>query len=201
MELTSPSDANPEGYHRSSPLVIASYMIRGFAISGPGKILALLFKSGGGAVLALYVISSLQTFGVHWSFRLVVLCVSVLIVQLVTSLIKYFTLQFRYDDNKLSTKKGFSTQKILDFDWFNVRSIQLTRSAFQRRYSLASISLVTAGSEENAIEIPYIPYSLAIEWEKRVKDQQLAPVVRASGGRAHRFLSSWKSSSCRRRTG
>lgn len=179
MDLTNLSEANPDGYHRSAPLVIASYVIRGFAISGPGKILALLFKSGGGAVLALYVISSLQTFGVHWSFRLVVLCVSVLIVQIVTSLIKYFTLQFRYDENKLSTKKGFSTQKIVDFEWFNVRSIQLTRSTFQRRYSLASISLVTAGSEENAIEIPYIPYSLAIEWEKRVKDQQLDPVVRA----------------------
>ena len=182
MDTTSLTDASPDGYRRSSPLVIVSYVIRGFAIAGPGKLLALLIKSGGGAVLALYVISALQTFGVHWSFRLLVVCICVLVVQLVLSLIKYMTLAYRYDDNKISTKKGFSTQKTLDFDWFNVRSIQLTRSAFQRRFSLASISLVTAGSEENAIEIPYIPYALAIEWEKRVKEQQINEELRSPAG-------------------
>ena len=32
--------------------------------------------------------------------------------------------------------------------------------------------MVTAGSSKNTIEIPYIPYSLALEWENRVKDQE-----------------------------
>ena len=124
-------------------------------------------------MIALYVLSALRTFGVHWSFRLLVVCVCVLIVQLVISIFKYFTLQYRYDKNKISAKKGFRTQEVLDFDWFNVRSIALTRSAFQRRLNLASISLVTAGDEDDAIEIPYIPLPLALEWERHVKSQTL----------------------------
>ena len=123
--------------------------------------------------MALYALSALQTFGVHWSFRLLVVCFCVLIVQLVVSLFKYSTFQFRYDDNKISAKTALWAPKELDFDWFNVRSILLTRSAFQRRLNLASISLVTAGSSKNSIEIPYIPYSLALEWENRVKEQKI----------------------------
>ena len=173
MDTSTFTDASPDGFRRSSPLVIVSHVIRGFAIAGAGKILGLLVKSSGVAVLALYVISALQTFGVHWSIRLLVVCVCVLIVQLVISVFKYMTLQFRYDDTKISTKKGFGTQNILDFEWFNVRTFRLTRSMFQRRLNLASISVTTAGSSETAIEIPYIPYSLALEWEQRVRRQKL----------------------------
>ena len=154
-------------------MVIVGYVIRGFAVASTGKLLGLLVKGSGGAVLALYALSVLRTFGVHWSFRLLVVCFCVLIVQLVISLIKYATLQFRYDDNKISAKTGFRAQKVLDFEWFNVRSILLTQSAIQRRLNLASISLVTAGSSKNTIEIPYIPYSLALEWENRVKEQKI----------------------------
>ena len=171
MEPSSHTDTSSDSYRRSSPIVILSYVIRGFAITGPGKILGLLVKGGGGTMIALYVLSALRTFGVHWSFRLLVVCVCVLIVQLVISIFKYFTLQYRYDKNKISAKKGFRTQEVLDFDWFNVRSIALTRSAFQRRLNLASISLVTAGDEDDAIEIPYIPLPLALEWERHVKNQ------------------------------
>ena len=173
MDSSSLTDASPESYRRSSPFVIVSYVIRGFAIASTGKLLGLLVKGSGGAGLALYALSVLRTFGVHWSFRLLVVCFCVLIVQLVISSIKYATLQFRYDDNKISAKTGFRAQKVLDFDWFNVRSILLTQSAIQRRLNLASVSLVTAGSSKNTIEIPYIPYSLALEWESRVKEQEI----------------------------
>lgn len=173
MDRSTLTDTSPNGYRRSSPLVIVSSVIRGFTVASTGKVIGLLVTSSGGAVLAFYVISVLQTFNVHWSFRLLVVCFCVLIVQLVISVFKYLTLQFRYDHNKISTKKGIGTQNILDFDWFNVRSIRLTRSMFQRRLNLASISLVTAGSSETAIEIPYIPYSLALEWEQRVQEQAL----------------------------
>lgn len=171
MDTSTFTDAAPDGYRRSSPLVIVSHVIRGFAIAGVGKIFGLLVQSSGGALIALYVISALQTFGVHWSFRFLVVVFCVLIVQLVFSVFKYLTLRFRYDDTKISTKKGFGTQNILDFEWFNVRAFRLTRSMFQRRLSLASVSLTTAGSSQTAIEIPYIPYSLALEWEQRVRQQ------------------------------
>ncbi|MCY3540447.1 MAG: PH domain-containing protein [Gammaproteobacteria bacterium] len=172
--VTSPhAGASPESYQRSSPIVIVSYLVRGFAIATTGNVFGLLVKSSGGAVFALYVFNALQTSGMNWTIRLLIVCCCILLVQLVISVFKYFTLQFRYDDNKISAKKGLGTQEVLDFDWFNVRSIVLTRSAFQRPLNLASISLVTAGSSENAIEIPYIPYSLALEWEKRVKDQEI----------------------------
>lgn len=109
--------------------------------------------------------------GAHWFIRLLVVCFCILVVQLAISVFKYFTLQFRSNDKQISAKKGFFRQQILDFDWFNVRSFVLTRSVLQRRLNFASISLVTAGSSENSIEIPYIPYSLALEWERRVKEQ------------------------------
>ena len=173
MDKSPLSHANPESYRRSSPFVIVSYVVRGFAIASTEKLVGLLVRGSGGAVLALYALSALQMFGVHWSFRLLVVCFCVLIVQLVVSLFKYATLQFRYDNNKISAKTGFRTQTALDFEWFNVRSILLIRSAFQRRLNLASISLVTAGSSKNTIEIPYIPYSLALEWENRVKEQKI----------------------------
>ena len=173
MDTKTLADAKPESLQRSSPFVIVSYMIRGFAITAPGKIFALLFKGSSGAVLALYVLSALQTFGVHWFIRLLVVCFCVLLVQLVISLYKYFTLKFRYDENKISAKKGLFAQELQEFDSFNVRSFQLTRSALQRRLNLASVSLATAGSSDNTIEIPYIPYSLALDWEKRVKNQEL----------------------------
>ena len=173
MEPSSRTDSSSDSYRRSSPVVILSYVIRGFAITGPGKILGLLIKGGGGTMLAVSVLSALKTVGVHWSFRLLVVCVCVLSIQLVIAVFKYFTLQYRYDENKISAKKGFRTQEVLDFDWFNVRSIELTRSAFQRRFNLASISLVTAGSDDDAIEIPYIPLPLALEWERHVKRQTL----------------------------
>ncbi len=181
MEPSSRTDLTSDSYRRSSPIVILSYVIRGFAITGPGKILGLLVKGGGGTIVALYGLSALQSFGVHWSFRLFVVFFSILIVQIVISVFKYFTLQFRYDENKISAKKGFRTQTVIDFDWFNVRSIELTRSAFQRRLNLASISLVTAGDEDDAIEIPYIPLSLALEWEQRVKEQTTHTDDRESG--------------------
>ena len=171
MDPSGSAEETPDSYRRSSPIVILSYVIRGFAITGPGEILGLLIKGGGGALIALYALSALRTFGVQWYFRLLIVCFSVLLVQLVISVFKYFTLQFRYDEKKISAKKGFRTRIVLDFDWFNVRSIELTRSAFQRRLNLASISLVTAGDKDDAIEIPYIPLSLALEWEQRVKKQ------------------------------
>lgn len=176
MDTPTHIDASPESYQRSSPMVILSHLIRGFAIASPGKLLGLLIKGSGGAVLALYVLSTLQTFGVHWLFRLLVVCFCVLIVQLVISVFNYLTLQFHYDEKKISAKKGFRTREVLDFEWFNIRSIQLTQSVFQRRLNLASISLATAGSSKNAIEIPYIPYSLAVEWENRMKHQELNTV-------------------------
>lgn len=163
-------------YQRSSPLVIVGYLIRGFAIASAGKLFGLLLKGGGGAVLALYALGTLKMFGVHWSFRLLVLCLGVLIVQLVISVFKFWTLRFRWDDKKISTKTGLGSQKILDFDWFNVRSILLTQSPLQRLLKVADISLVTAGSSDNTIEIPYIPYSLALEWENRVKSQTVEQV-------------------------
>ena len=147
-------------------------MIRGFAITAPGQIFTLLFKGSSGAVLALYVLSAIQTFDVHWSVRLLVVCSCVLVVQLAISLFKYLTLKFRYDENKISAKKGLFASELQEFASFNVRSFQLTRSALQRRLNLASVSLATAGSSDNTIEIPYIPYSLALDWEKRVKYQE-----------------------------
>lgn len=173
MDTANLTNASPDSYQRSSPLVVAGYLIQGLAITGPGKILGLLVKGSVGSILALFVMSTLQTFGVHWFIRLLVVCFCVLVVQIVISVFKYFALQFRSDDNEISAKKGFFKQQILDFDWFSVRSIVLTRSVLQRRLDLASISLVTAGSSENSIEIPYIPYSLALEWERRVKEQEL----------------------------
>jgi len=151
-------------------------VLRGFAIASTGKLFGLLLKGGGGAVLALYALGTLKMFGVHWSFRLLVLCLGVLIVQLAISVFKFWTLRFRWDDKKISTKTGLGSQKILDFDWFNVRSILLTQSPLQRLLKVADISLVTAGSSDNTIEIPYIPYSLALEWENRVKSQTIEQV-------------------------
>ena len=189
MATSKHADASPESYQRSSPLAIISYLSRGFAIANPANLIGVLLKSSGGAVLALYVFSGLQSIDIHWFLRVLVLGVCVLAVQLAISVFKYFTLQFRYDENKISAKKGFGTQAILDFDWFSVRSIVVTRSVLQRGLDLASVSLVTAGSSENTIEIPYIPYSIAIDWEKRVKDhavqtdnraQQASPTDRAS---------------------
>ena len=172
MDTSTTTDASPASYQRSSPIVILSHLIRGFAIASPGKLLGLLIKGSGGAGLALYVLGTLQTFGIHWFFRLLVVLFCVLIVQLVISVFNYLTLQFHYDDKKISAKKGFRTRQVLDFEWFNVRSIQLTQSVIQRRLNLASISLATAGASKNAIEIPYIPYSLAVEWENRIKHQE-----------------------------
>lgn len=169
-------DSNTISYQRSSPLVIVGYLIRGFVVASTGKLFGLLLKGSGGAVLALYALGTLKMFGVHWSFRLLVLCLGVLIVQLVISVFKYWTLRFRSDDKKISTKTGLSSQKTLDFEWFNVRSILLTQSPLQRYLKVADVSLVTAGSSDNTIEIPYIPYSLACEWEKRVKAQTVEQV-------------------------
>lgn len=172
--FTSPLvEASSEHYRRSSPLVILNYLTRAFAIASTGKVLGLLISSSGGAVLSLYVLSALQTFGVHWFLRLLVVCFCVLIVQLAISVFKYLTLQFRYDDKKITAKKGFRTRETLDFEWFNVRSIRLTQSMFQRSLNLASVTLVTAGSSKNTIEIPYIPHALALEWEQNVKEQRL----------------------------
>lgn len=169
-------DSNTISYQRSSPLVIVGYLIRGFVVASTGKLFGLLLKGSGGAVLALYALGTLKMFGVHWSFRLLVLCLGVLIVQLVISVFKYWTLRFRSDDKKISTKTGLSSQKTLDFEWFNVRSILLTQSPLQRYLKVADVSLVTAGSSDNTIEIPYIPYSLACEWEKRVQAQTVEQV-------------------------
>ncbi|MDE0093488.1 MAG: PH domain-containing protein [Gammaproteobacteria bacterium] len=169
-------DSDSVTYQRSSPLVIVGYLIRGFAIASTGKLIGLLLKGSGGAVLALYALGTLKMFGVHWSFRLLALCLGVLIVQLAISVFKFWTLRFRWDDKKISTKTGLGSQKILDFDWFNVRSILLTQSPLQRLLKVADISLVTAGSSDNTIEIPYIPYSLALEWENRVKNQTIEQV-------------------------
>lgn len=163
-------------YKRSSPLVIVGYLIRGFVVASTGKLFGLLLKGSGGAVLALYALGTLKMFGVHWSFRLLVLCFGVLIVQLVISVFKYWTLRFRSDDKKISTKTGFGSQKTLDFKWFNVRSILVTQSPLQRYLKVADVSLVTAGASDNTIEIPYIPYSLAREWENRVKVQTVEQV-------------------------
>ena len=171
MDSSNHADASLASYQRSSPFVIVSYLFQGLTVSGLGKVFGLLAKGSVGSILALVVIIPLQTIGVHWFIRLLVVCFCILVVQLVISVFKYFTLQFRSDDNKISAKKGFFRQHILDFDWFNVRSIVLTRSVLQRRINFASISLVTAGSSENSIEIPYIPYSLALEWERRVIEQ------------------------------
>ena len=172
--FTSPlAEASSEHYRRSSPLVILNYLTRAFAIASTGKVLGLLISSSGGAVLSLYVLSALQTFGVHWFLRLLVVCFCVLIVQLAISVFKYLTLQFRYDDKKITAKKGFRTRETLDFEWFNVRSIRVTQSMFQRSLNLASVTLVTAGSSKNTIEIPYIPHALALEWEQNVKEQRL----------------------------
>ena len=87
-------------------------------------------------MIALFVVSALRTFGVHWFFRLLVVCFCVLLVQLLVAVFKYVTLRFRYDENKISAKKGFRTQEVLDFDWFNVRLIVLTRSSFGSEYVL-----------------------------------------------------------------
>lgn len=165
------NDSDTITYQRSSPFVIVGYLIRGFVVASTGKLFGLLLKGSGGAVLALYALGTLKMFGVHWSFRLLVLCLGVLIVQLVISVFKYWTLRFRSDDKKISTKTGLSSQKTLDFEWFNVRSILVTQSPLQRHLKVADVSLVTAGSSDNTIEIPYIPYSLAREWENRVKAQ------------------------------
>ena len=167
------ADASSDSYRRSSPLVILNYLTRAFAIASTGKVLGLLISSSGGAVLSLYVLSAHQTYGVHWFLRVLVVCFCVLIVQLAISVFKYLTLQFRYDDKKITAKKGFRTRETLDFEWFNVHSIRLTQSMFQRSLNLASVTLVTAGSSKNTIEIPYIPHALAIEWEQNVKEQRL----------------------------
>lgn len=174
--VSNPTITDTNNYQRSSPLVILSYVIRGFAVASTGKLFGVLLKGGGGAILALYALGTLKMFGLHWSFRLLVLCFGVLIVQLVISVFKYWTLRFRSDDKKVSTKTGLRSQKILDFDWFNIRSILLTQSPLQRLLKVADISLVTAGSSDNTIEIPYIPYSLALEWENRVKSQTVEQV-------------------------
>ncbi|MXX94089.1 MAG: PH domain-containing protein [Gammaproteobacteria bacterium] len=176
MDNSYSNESDATVYQRSSPMVIVGYLIRGFAVASTGKLFGLLLKGGGGAVLALYALGTLKMFGVHWSFRLLVLCLGVLIVQLAISVFKFWTLRFRWDDKKISTKTGLGSQKILDFDWFNVRSILLTQSPLQRLLKVADISLVTAGSSDNTIEIPYIPYALALEWENRVKSQTVEQV-------------------------
>lgn len=169
-------DSDTITYQRSSPFVILGYLIRGFVVASTGELFGLFLKGSGGAVLALYALGTLKMFGVHWTFRLLVLCLGVLIVQLVISVFKYWTLRFRSDAKKISTKTGLSSQKTLDFEWFNVRSILVTQSPLHRFLKVADVSLVTAGSSDNTIEIPYIPDSLAREWENRVKAQTVEQV-------------------------
>ena len=75
-ELNQPQrdDSNTDSYQRSSPLVIVGYLIRGFVVASTGKLFGLLLEGSGGAVLALYALGTLNMFGFHWSFRLLVLC-------------------------------------------------------------------------------------------------------------------------------
>ena len=172
MNQSANTESRTETYQRSSPLVIISYFFRNFSLLGTGQLLGKFVSSTGvTAGVAGLTLWGLSAIGVHWSWRLTLLILGVLATKLVTSIIKFFTFQFRADATKISTTAGFATRKTIDFDWFQVRSILFRQSRFQRRLKLASVSLVTAGESDNTIEIPYIPVTLAREWEHRVKEQ------------------------------
>lgn len=166
-EFTKQSDDNDiEHYQRVTPLLIGSYFLRGFSTAIGGNLISVIV-SNTGLIAGAIVLSDM--FFVPWSWRIFSITFCVLSGQLIIAFVKYYLLRYRVDAKSISTKSGVILHKEISCEWRHVRSILLTQSPIQRQLGFANVSLTTAHISENTIEVPFIPLSMAREWQNLVE--------------------------------
>lgn len=159
-------------YRRLSPLVIGSHFFQGLGSTLLGKSLAMLIGNTAIAFGVLQVMNDLgEELGIHWMWRVVAVGIGIVIGQLVRAIVKYFTFMYRVDADSISTKSGLFNREEKSSEWCNIRSIRLTQTPIQNRIGFAAVSLATAHSSDNAIEIPFISMPTARGWQVLVQER------------------------------
>jgi len=89
--------------------------------------------------------------------------VSLIAIIITVSFIDYFFFRYRYNDNEIQIRKGLFNRKRLTLSLDRIQEINLEQSLYFRPFSLWSVELESAGSNDKPIAIPGISWTIANE--------------------------------------